>query len=82
MKGCTLVKDSLTNIQNFDGVAGKLSFNETENPSKCTVVAKNFDKVVFTFQDWVCPLLLRVLIGDRPPFLSIRQSYIGRKNAE
>jgi hypothetical protein len=26
VKGCTLVKDSLTNIQNFDGVAGKLSF--------------------------------------------------------
>jgi branched-chain amino acid transport system substrate-binding protein len=55
VKDRALVKDSLTNIQNFDGAAGKLSFNETGNPSKCTVVVKIDDNGVFTFHDSVCP---------------------------
>jgi branched-chain amino acid transport system substrate-binding protein len=55
VKDRTLVKDSLTNIQNFDGAAGKLSFNETGNPRKCTVVVKIDDNGVFTFHDSVCP---------------------------
>lgn len=55
VKDRTLVKDSLTNIKNFDGAAGKLSFNETGNPSKCTVVVKIDDNGVFTFHDSVCP---------------------------
>ncbi|MCP4337867.1 MAG: ABC transporter substrate-binding protein [Desulfobulbaceae bacterium] len=55
VKDRALVKDSLTNIQNFDGAAGKLSFNETGNPSKCTVVVKIDDNGVFTYHDSVCP---------------------------
>jgi len=50
----TLVKDTLTKIQDFDGAAGKLSYNETGNPSKCTVVVKIEDGV-FTFHDLICP---------------------------
>jgi branched-chain amino acid transport system substrate-binding protein len=55
VKDRALVKDSLTNIQDFDGAAGKLSFNKTGNPSKCTVVVKIDDNGVFTFHDSVCP---------------------------
>jgi branched-chain amino acid transport system substrate-binding protein len=50
----TLVKDSLTKIQDFDGAAGKLSFNETGDPNKCAVIVK-IDNGVFTFHDSVCP---------------------------
>ncbi len=50
----TLVKDTLTKIQNFDGAAGKLSFNSTGNPSKCAVVVKIEDGV-FSYHDSVCP---------------------------
>jgi branched-chain amino acid transport system substrate-binding protein len=50
----TLVKDSLVKIQDFDGAAGKLSYNETGNPSKCTVIVK-IENGVFTFHNSICP---------------------------
>lgn len=50
----TLVKDALAKIQNFDGAAGVLNFNESGDPNKCTVIVK-IDKGVFTFHDSVCP---------------------------
>lgn len=55
VKDRTLVKDTLTGIQNFDGAAGVLSFNETGNPSKCTVVVKIDENGVFAFHDSICP---------------------------
>ncbi len=51
----TLVKDTLTKIQDFDGAAGKLSFNESGDPNKCVVIVKIDDKGIFTFHDSVCP---------------------------
>jgi len=50
----TAVKDTLTHIKDFDGAAGMLTFNETGNPSKCTVVVK-IDNGVFSSHDVVCP---------------------------
>ncbi len=55
VKDRTLVRDALTKIQDFDGAAGKLSFNESGDPSKCVVIVKIDDKGVFTFHDSVCP---------------------------
>ncbi len=55
VKDRTLVKDTLTKIQDFDGAAGILSFNETGNPSKCTIVVKIDESGVFAFHDSICP---------------------------
>jgi branched-chain amino acid transport system substrate-binding protein len=55
VKDRELVKDSLTKIQNFDGATGKLSFNETGDPSKCVVVVKIDSNGIFTFHDSICP---------------------------
>jgi branched-chain amino acid transport system substrate-binding protein len=55
VKDRTLVKDTLTKIQDFDGAAGKLSFNETGNPSKCTIIVKIDEGGVFAFHDSICP---------------------------
>jgi branched-chain amino acid transport system substrate-binding protein len=55
VKDRELVKDSLTKIQNFDGAAGKLSFNQTGDPNKCVVVVKIDDNGIFTFHDSICP---------------------------
>lgn len=51
----TAVKDSLVKIKDFDGAAGKLTFNETGNPSKCAVVVQIDDNGVFTAHESVCP---------------------------
>ena len=55
VKDRTAVKDTLTNIQDFDGATGKLSFNATGNPSKCVVVVKIDDSGVYTSHDSICP---------------------------
>ena len=54
IKDRALVKDALTKIQDFDGAAGKLSFNETGDPDKCVVVVK-IDNGVFSLHDSICP---------------------------
>lgn len=51
----TVVKDTLTNIKDFDGATGKLSFNATGDPSKCVVVVKIDDSGVYTSHDSICP---------------------------
>jgi branched-chain amino acid transport system substrate-binding protein len=48
------IKDAITNLQNFEGATGNMSFNSTGNPEKCAVVAK-IDDGVFTSYDTVCP---------------------------
>lgn len=55
VKDRNLVKDSLTKIQDFDGAAGTLSFNETGNPSKCTIIVKIDESGIFAFHDSICP---------------------------
>ncbi len=55
VKDRTQVKDSLTKIQGFDGAAGKLSYNETGDPSKCTIVVRIDESGIFTFHDSICP---------------------------
>lgn len=54
-KDRVLVKDALTNIQDFDGATGKMSYNETGNPSKCAVIVKIDNNGVFAFHESICP---------------------------
>ncbi|MGB3211151.1 MAG: ABC transporter substrate-binding protein [Desulforhopalus sp.] len=55
MKDRTLVKDALAKIKGFDGATGKMSYNETGNPSKCAVIVKIDDSGIFAFHDAICP---------------------------
>ena len=47
------VRDEIINVKDFDGASGMMSFNETGNPSKCTVIVK-IEKGVYIFHDSVC----------------------------
>lgn len=47
------VKNAIINVKNFDGASGMMSFNESGDPSKCTVIVK-IEKGIFTFYDSVC----------------------------
>jgi len=49
------VRDALAKIKEFDGITGKMSFNEDGDPSKCAVVVKISDKGEFEFFKSVCP---------------------------
>jgi branched-chain amino acid transport system substrate-binding protein len=54
-KDRVLVKDALTELEDFDGATGKMSYNETGNPSKCAVIVKIDNNGVFAFHDSICP---------------------------
>ncbi len=49
------VRDAMANIKNFDGITGKMTFNESGDPSKCAVIVKISDKGEFKFFKQVCP---------------------------
>ncbi len=49
------VRDAMANIKNFNGITGKMTFNESGDPSKCAVIVKISDKGEFTFYKQVCP---------------------------
>ncbi len=49
------VRDALAKIKEFDGITGKMTFNEDGDPSKCAVVVKISDKGEFEFFKSVCP---------------------------
>jgi branched-chain amino acid transport system substrate-binding protein len=49
------VKDQLTQIKDFDGITGKMSFTPGGNPTKCAVIVKISDKGEFEFYKSVCP---------------------------
>ncbi len=48
------VKNALVNLKNFDGATGKMSFNASGNPSKCTLVIEIKDGK-FTSHSAFCP---------------------------
>lgn len=54
LKDRVAVKEALVQVKNFDGASGMMSFNESGNPEKCTVIVK-IEKGVFTFHESVCP---------------------------
>jgi branched-chain amino acid transport system substrate-binding protein len=49
------IKDQLTQIKDFDGITGKMTFSPGGNPSKCAVIVKISDKGDFEFYKSVCP---------------------------
>jgi branched-chain amino acid transport system substrate-binding protein len=49
------IKDQLTQIKDFDGITGKMTFEPGGNPVKCAVVVKISDKGEFEFFKSACP---------------------------
>ena len=50
------IRDQLANIREFDGITGKMSFNDQSgDPIKCAVVVKISPAGKFEFYRMVCP---------------------------
>lgn len=49
------VKDRLTQVKDFEGITGKMTFQPGGNPVKCAVVVKISDKGDFEFFKSACP---------------------------
>jgi len=47
------VRDAIVNVKNFDGATGEMTFNESGDPNKCTVIVK-IENGVFNFHESVC----------------------------
>ncbi len=50
-----LIRDNMAGIKSFDGITGKMRFDENNDPIKCAVIVKIDDKGEFTFSESVCP---------------------------
>lgn len=50
-----MVRDNMASIPSFDGITGKMKFDENHDPIKCAVVVKITDKGEFAFTESVCP---------------------------
>lgn len=49
------VKDRLTEIKDFEGITGRMTFTASGDPIKCAVVVKISDKGEFEFYKSACP---------------------------
>ncbi len=49
------VRDALANIKDFDGITGKMTFNEQGDPIKCAVIVHISDQGEFEFYKQACP---------------------------
>jgi len=49
------LRKAISSIKEFDGITGKMRFDEQNNPIKCAVVVQINDKGEFVFKDSVCP---------------------------
>jgi branched-chain amino acid transport system substrate-binding protein len=49
------VRDAMAQIKEFEGITGKMTFNEEGDPVKCAVIAKISDQGEFEFYKSVCP---------------------------
>ena len=49
------VRDAMANIKEFDGITGKMSFNDQGDPIKCAVIVQISDQGEFEFYKQVCP---------------------------
>jgi branched-chain amino acid transport system substrate-binding protein len=54
-KDRTAVRDQLSKITAFEGITGKISFAQGNDPIKCAVLVKISDKGEFEFYKSVCP---------------------------
>jgi branched-chain amino acid transport system substrate-binding protein len=49
------IRDGLSQVKDFEGITGKMTFGATGDPVKCAVVVKISDKGEFEFYKQVCP---------------------------
>ena len=49
------LRDAIASIAQFEGITGKMKFDEEGDPIKCAVVVKISDEGEFVFQKSVCP---------------------------
>jgi len=49
------IRDALANIKEYNGITGKMSFNEQGDPIKCAVIVRINDKGEFEFYKQACP---------------------------
>ena len=49
------VRDAMAGIKEFDGITGKMRFDEQGDPIKCAVVVRISDQGEFVFTESVCP---------------------------
>ncbi len=49
------VRDGLAELSDFEGITGKLVFDNEGDPIKCAVVARISDEGEFEFYRWICP---------------------------
>ncbi len=49
------IRDALAAIPEFEGVTGKMRFNEEGDPIKCAIIVKITEDYAFTFYKSVCP---------------------------
>jgi len=49
------IRDALANIKEFDGITGKMRFDEQGDPIKCAVIVRINEKGQFVFTESVCP---------------------------
>ncbi len=49
------VRDAMANIKEFEGITGKMSFNDQGDPIKCAVIVQINDQGEFEFYKQVCP---------------------------
>ncbi|GAB4248748.1 ABC transporter substrate-binding protein [Deferrisoma sp.] len=49
------IRDAMASIKEFDGITGKMRFDEQGDPIKCAVVVKISDQGEFVFTESVCP---------------------------
>lgn len=54
LKDRKTIRDSLAQLKNYEGVTGKMSFNESGDPAKCAVMIK-IENGVNTHYSTVCP---------------------------
>ncbi|MDK2956846.1 MAG: branched-chain amino acid transport system substrate-binding protein [Desulfovibrionales bacterium] len=50
-----IIRNSLANIADFDGITGAMSFDEQGDPIKCAVIVRIDDDGQFVFTESVCP---------------------------
>jgi branched-chain amino acid transport system substrate-binding protein len=50
-----LIRNAIANIKEFDGITGKMKFDEQGDPIKCAVVVRIDDNGEFVFTKSVCP---------------------------
>ena len=49
------VRAALADLSDFEGITGRLVFDEEGDPIKCAIMARISDEGEFEFYKWICP---------------------------